>query len=445
MANKQYIGARYVPLICGEWDENKVYEPLSIVLYLNSSYTSKKEVPAGTLPTDTTYWAMTGNYNALIGQLSERIDGVAGDVSALDDRVEALENITSDKYIVCVGDSYGVLTDHPWPSVLQTLTGLDSDHFKNVCVSGGGIVGNAGSAGYYITQLQDASITNKDTVSDIIIAGGFNDAYTTNYTGGISEEQVAAGFSAIKSYVAEHYPNAKVHVGFLGYASNQGTNMDNASTARKNCAKMAEYYKYYAITNGFTYMNGVENVLHRNALFDETFAVYDAIFHPNIAGNRHLANAIYNCLHTGSCDVNYAADLSITPATGLTISAYAAGTAVTLKARNIYHNGFSKEVIGVGAQYVRVYGLSVTSTGNDAILIGGITGDACVFPSGNEATCRYTAMGTIITSTSTHIAQAMQVIREGTGIYLLVAAPAGETITTVAFYPAAITGTIGDM
>lgn len=445
MANKQYIGARYVPLICGEWDENKVYEPLSIVLYLNSSYTSKKEVPAGTLPTDTTYWAMTGNYNALIGQLSERIDGVAGDVSALDDRVEALENITSNKYIVCVGDSYGVLTDHPWPSVLQTLTGLDNDHFKNVCVSGGGIVGNAGSAGYYITQLQDASITNKDTVSDIIIAGGFNDAYTTNYLSGISEEQVASGFNTIKTYVAEHYPNAKVHVGFLGYASNQGTNMENASAARKNCAKMAEYYKYYAIANGFSYMNGVENVLHRNALFDETFAVYDAIFHPNIAGNRHIANAIYNCLHTGSCDVNYSSDVSITPVTGLTISAYANGVAVPLKARNIYHNGFSKEMFGVGAQYVRVDGLAVVSTLNDAILIGEITGDACVFPSGSEATARYTAMATIVTSTSTHNGQAMQVIREGKYIYLLVAAPIGETITTVAFYPAAITGTIGDM
>ena len=445
MANKQYIGARYVPLICGEWDENKVYEPLSIVLYLNSSYTSKKEVPAGTLPTDTTYWAMTGNYNALIGQLSERIDGVAGDVSALDDRVEALENITSDKYIVCVGDSYGVLTDHPWPSVLQTLTGLDNDHFKNVCVSGGGIVGNAGSTGYYIAQLQSDNITNKDTVSDIIIAGGFNDAYTTNYLGGISEEQVAAGFSAIKSYVAEHYPNAKVHVGFLGYASDQGTSLENGSTARKNCAKMAEYYKYYAIANGFSYMNGVENVLHRNALFDETFAVYNAIFHPSVSGNRHLANAIYNCLHTGSCDVNYSSDVSITPTAGITLTAFqSVGHEIPLKVRNIFNNGFSKEVIGVGAQFVRVDGLSVVSTGNDAILIGTTTGDSCVFPSGSEATCRYTAMANVISAATPHVLP-VQVIREGTMVYLLVSAPVGETITMIGFYPAAITGTIGDM
>ena len=445
MANKQYIGARYVPLICGEWDANKVYEPLSVVLYLNSSYTSKKEVPAGTLPTNTDYWAMTGNYNALIGQLSERIDGVAGDVSALDDRVEALENITSGNYIVCVGDSYGVLTDRPWPSVLQTLTGLDNDHFKNVCVSGGGIVGNAGSAGYYITQLQSASITNKDTVTDIIIAGGFNDAYTTNYLGGISEEQVANGFNTIKNYVAEHYPNARVHVGFLGYASDQGTNMENASAARKNCAKMAEYYKYYAIANGFSYMNGVENVLHRNALFDETFAVYDAIFHPSISGNRHIANAIYNCLHTGSCDVNYSSDVSMTPEAGLTIKAFqSVGHEIPLKIRNVYNNGFSKEVIGVGAQFVQISGLSVVSTTNDAILIGETNGDSCVFPSGAEATARYTALGSIITSAGGHFTP-IQVLRQGKLIFLLVAVPAGETITTVAFYPSAITGTIGDM
>lgn len=68
--DRTYIGMRYVPLITGQWDEAKAYEPLSVVLYENDSYTSKTFVPAGTLPTDERYWSLTGNYNAQIAEVS---------------------------------------------------------------------------------------------------------------------------------------------------------------------------------------------------------------------------------------------------------------------------------------------------------------------------------------------------------------------------------------
>lgn len=70
MATRQYIGARYVPIIMGDWDASQEYEPLSVVLYNGSSYTTKRQTPAGTLPTNTIYWALTGNYNAQIDQFS---------------------------------------------------------------------------------------------------------------------------------------------------------------------------------------------------------------------------------------------------------------------------------------------------------------------------------------------------------------------------------------
>ena len=74
---KQYIGARYVPIIDGEYNSEKVYEPLTIVTYNGSSYTSKKSVPAGTLPTNTEYWALTGNYNAQVEEYREIAENVA--------------------------------------------------------------------------------------------------------------------------------------------------------------------------------------------------------------------------------------------------------------------------------------------------------------------------------------------------------------------------------
>lgn len=66
MAVRQYIGARYVPLIDGNWNSEKVYDPLTIVTYNGSSYTSKKPVPVGIAPTNTEYWVNTGNYNAQV-------------------------------------------------------------------------------------------------------------------------------------------------------------------------------------------------------------------------------------------------------------------------------------------------------------------------------------------------------------------------------------------
>ena len=51
-----------------DWDRTKTYEPITIVYHQGNSYTSRQSVPAGVDITDTTYWALTGNYNAQIEQ-----------------------------------------------------------------------------------------------------------------------------------------------------------------------------------------------------------------------------------------------------------------------------------------------------------------------------------------------------------------------------------------
>lgn len=64
----KYIGARYVPLFCGEWEKDKEYEPLSIVVFEGASFTSKTYVPKGVEIMSTKFWTCTGNYNAQIEQ-----------------------------------------------------------------------------------------------------------------------------------------------------------------------------------------------------------------------------------------------------------------------------------------------------------------------------------------------------------------------------------------
>lgn len=94
MGTAQYIGARYVPIIFGDWQANTTYEPLTIVLYNGSSYTSKKVVPPniGAPDSNPTYWANTGNFNAQVEALRIQVEHLAEEVGGEDERISNLEN-----------------------------------------------------------------------------------------------------------------------------------------------------------------------------------------------------------------------------------------------------------------------------------------------------------------------------------------------------------------
>ena len=51
----------FTPTFTGQW-EDKPYEPLSIVVNNGNTYVSKKDVPVGTLLTNTTYWLDLSTY-----------------------------------------------------------------------------------------------------------------------------------------------------------------------------------------------------------------------------------------------------------------------------------------------------------------------------------------------------------------------------------------------
>ena len=84
MAVTQYIGARYVPLFADplQWDNERTYEPLTIVQHQGNSYTSRQAVPVGIDITNESYWALTGNYNA-------QIEAYRQEVQTFDARITA--------------------------------------------------------------------------------------------------------------------------------------------------------------------------------------------------------------------------------------------------------------------------------------------------------------------------------------------------------------------
>lgn len=82
MATRQYIGARYVPIIDGEWDNSKAYDPLVIVTHEGNSYTSRTYVPVGIDISNTIYWTLTGNYNAQVEAYRQEVEALSDDVSS---------------------------------------------------------------------------------------------------------------------------------------------------------------------------------------------------------------------------------------------------------------------------------------------------------------------------------------------------------------------------
>lgn len=92
MANRQYVGARYVPKFATpvEWNNALSYEALTIVTHLGNSFTSKKPVPAGVDIGNTEYWVNTGNYNEQVATYQKQVATYQNQVTELSEQVADL-------------------------------------------------------------------------------------------------------------------------------------------------------------------------------------------------------------------------------------------------------------------------------------------------------------------------------------------------------------------
>lgn len=158
MPNDVYIGSRYVPIFDGAWDNTKSYEPLTIVEYGNNTYTSKRPVPVGTLPTNTTYWALTGNYNGQIAHLQDQIDDNTSDITAL-----------ANKKLVFISDSFGTFGDDGWKQDIANELGLTL------------VASTQSRTGFVATDLGHDflwllnQVADTEDVDTVLVVGGVND------------------------------------------------------------------------------------------------------------------------------------------------------------------------------------------------------------------------------------------------------------------------------
>lgn len=90
-ANNIYVGARYIPRIMGEYNNETAYEALDIVTSGGVGYISRQPVPAGTAVTNNEYWAMWGSGNAVIDALTQKVSTNENDISSLENDISSLE------------------------------------------------------------------------------------------------------------------------------------------------------------------------------------------------------------------------------------------------------------------------------------------------------------------------------------------------------------------
>lgn len=176
LINRQYVGARYVPKIMGEWNKALRYEALSVVTYMGNSFTSKVPVPANVDITNENYWINTGNYNA---QVEEYRKETAQLNTNLNNETTNRKNADKDN-ILWIGDSYSVNYNHKLPNGVRDM--LNAKNWYEYSKGGAGFAGAWAGANFndLIEQAKnEMSDSQKEMIKYVYIVGGANDSSFT--------------------------------------------------------------------------------------------------------------------------------------------------------------------------------------------------------------------------------------------------------------------------
>lgn len=192
-------------------------------------------------------------------------------------------NLLSEKRYIFIGDSYGAQADSWIDYVINNLgLTLGSNAFK-VAQASTGFIGDPNLSGDYTwkTLLTNASgtITNHDTITDIIICGGANDRT-------YSDSQLLTAMTAFVDYVNTEYPNAKIHLGMIART--------------KNISWLGQI-----ATTGVRYRNnatacGINFIINSTAIWGGLNNFNDNL-HPNATATRNIATAISVYILSGIC------------------------------------------------------------------------------------------------------------------------------------------------
>lgn len=124
MNQRTYVGAKYVPTFAepSEWDANRSYEALTIVISNEVPYTSKKPVPAGVQLNNSEYWVKTPII--AVASFGEGDVDVSGNI---DMNAHALKNVQEIEFANSGGGLYVGSVVEPAGTGGARLTGTTSN------------------------------------------------------------------------------------------------------------------------------------------------------------------------------------------------------------------------------------------------------------------------------------------------------------------------------
>lgn len=293
--NRQYIGARYVPKFATpiEWNSALSYEPLTIVTHLGNSFTSKIPVPAGVDISNNLYWVNTGNYNSQVETYRQDVERLRNEVNSTTQNLTNLINnnaiSTRNNYgrkIICIGDSYNVNVPNAWTSWGDQLTAISANTMTvyNYGYGGAGFAYRSTENGKIFEDgLTDAltAISDPNTITDIIVAGGYNDTSTSQ-----APNNIISAITSFKNTAHTLYPNAKIHVAYLG-ADCRFNGIQQA------CFTTADVYFSGCMQSGLSFVPNINYLLlNKSYMFIDPINANSG-FHPNNTGTQVIAQLLY--------------------------------------------------------------------------------------------------------------------------------------------------------
>lgn len=226
MAERQYIGARYVPVFADpiEWDKSRAYEALTIVTYLASTYTSKLPVPPGTEITNTKYWALTASYNSQFEEYRREVEEYREQVT---DFIAQQTGINSHGVLV-VGDDYCTTkyATNPWPNIVANKLGLVRNiNYFNFAADGAS-ANSAGTETGFNTILTNGlngmTREQKNNIDTFIFPGSINDILWL--VDGGSVDTIINNVTALVELARTNLPNLRnIYMALTGWSVDTDT------------------------------------------------------------------------------------------------------------------------------------------------------------------------------------------------------------------------------
>lgn len=186
------------------------------------------------------------------------------------------------KYLF-VGDSYAVGYQGAGITNIEgyfsKVVGALNLNAQIVCENGYGFIGMSSGLSW-LNLLQNTTIPNKDSFTDVIICGGMNDRDT--------DQNIETAMTDTFTYIHTNFPNATIHVGCVGRYAKQSNEQNIVSMRR-----IATLYKIISISYGNKYIDNSDLLLHNMSYF-----ISDDI-HPNVYGENQLAYGIKQYIVNG--------------------------------------------------------------------------------------------------------------------------------------------------